>query len=84
MKKEYDSLIKNNTWELVDKPQGKNVIGCKWVFALKRKPNGDIDSYKTRLIAHGCSQKFNIDYQETFAPVVRHSTVRLVLALEAK
>lgn len=84
MQKEYDSLIKNKTWTLVDRPNGKNIIGCKWVFALKRKPNGEVEKYKARLVAHGCSQKYNVDYQETFAPVVRHSVIRLFLSLAAQ
>lgn len=81
MKKEYASLMKNGMWILVDKPHGKNIIGNKWVFALKKKPDGTIEKFKARLVAHGCSQKYSIDYEETFAPVVRHSTIRLVLAI---
>ena len=84
MEKEYNSLMKNKTWILVDKPKGKNVIGSKWVFALKRKPDGSIEKYKARLVAHGCSQMYNVDYTETFAPVVRHTTIRTILALAAK
>ena len=53
-------------------------------FAIKRKPEGSIERYKARLVAQGCSQKFNIDYRETFAPVVRHSTIRIILELAAQ
>ena len=81
MEIEYNSLINNKTWNIVDRPAAKNVIGCRWVFVIKRKPDGSIDKYKARLVAQGCSQKYNIDYRETYAPVVRHSTIRIVLAL---
>lgn len=83
MQREYDSLVKNQTWELVDKPKNKNIISCKWVFALKRKADGSIEKFKARLVARGCAQKYNVDFKETYAPVVRHSTIRLVLALAA-
>uniref|UniRef100_W8AQ86 Retrovirus-related Pol polyprotein from transposon TNT 1-94 n=1 Tax=Ceratitis capitata TaxID=7213 RepID=W8AQ86_CERCA len=84
MNAEYESLMRNGTWELVDRPKNGNVIGCKWVFSIKRNPDGSTEKYKARLVALGCSQKYNVDYCETFAPVVRHSTIRLILALAAK
>ena len=51
------------------------------MLVIKRKPDGSIDKYKARLVAQGCSQNYNIDYRETYAGVVRHSTIRIVLAL---
>ncbi|CAD6997394.1 unnamed protein product [Ceratitis capitata] len=84
MNAEYESLMRNGTWELVDRPKNGNIIGCKWVFSIKRNPDGSIEKYKARLVALGCSQKYNVDYCETFAPVIRHSTIRLILALAAK
>ena len=60
------------------------MIRYKWVFALKRSYNGFVEKYKARLVAQDCSQKPNVDYKETFAPVVRHSTIRLILPLSAK
>lgn len=73
--------MKNKTWVLVDRLKSANVIGCKWVFAIKRRPDGSVEKYKARLVARGCSQKYNVDYKETFAPVVRHSTIRTILSL---
>ncbi|XP_053968779.1 uncharacterized protein LOC128870209 [Anastrepha ludens] len=84
MELEHDTLMKNNTWELVEKPSNKNVIGCKWVFAVKRNQEGVVERYKARLVANGCAQKINVDITDTYAPVVRHSTVRILLALAAK
>lgn len=81
MNKEYSSLVENNTWDLVNAPNNQNIIGCKWVFTTKRNADGDIEKYKARLVAQGCFQKENVDYFETYAPVVRHPTIRLILAL---
>lgn len=80
MNEEFQSLIKNRTWDLVDLPVGRRPIKSKWVFCIKRDQHGNIDKYKSRLVAKGCSQKFGIDYNETFSPVVRYSSLRLILA----
>ena len=63
---------------------GGKTIGVKWIFKTKIKENGEIDKYKARLVAKGYSQKHGIDYTEVFAPVARHDTIRLVIALAAK
>jgi hypothetical protein len=81
MSKEFDALIQQGTWELVPQPQATNLIGCKWVYRIKRKPNGDIDRYKARLVAKGFHQRPGLDYTETFSPVVKPTTIRLVLSL---
>ena len=78
---EYQSLLKNDTWELVDLPPGKNVIGCKWVFKLKKNVDGSISRYKARLVAQGYSQQAGLDYNEVFAPVARYTSIRTVLAI---
>jgi len=84
MQKEYASLIKNNTWSLVDLPKGQKTIGCKWVYSIKTNKAGQTERYKARLVAKGCSQQYGVNYFETFSPVVRYSTIRLVLALAAE
>jgi hypothetical protein len=68
---------------VVDKPANINLISTKWVFKIKRLPNGQIDKYKARLCARGFTQEYGIDYFETFAPVVRMESLRILLALAA-
>ena len=78
---EYDSLIKNHTWDLVEPPEGKNIVGCKWVFKLKHNADGSIDRYKARLVAQGYSQEPGQDYDEIYAPVAKYTSIRSVLAI---
>jgi histone deacetylase 1/2 len=78
---EYKALMNNKTWQLVPPPNGKNVIDCKWVYKVKRKADGTIDRYKARLIAKGFRQRYGIDYEDTFSPVVKAATIRLILSI---
>lgn len=81
MNDEYQSLMNNHTWDLVELPKGCKAIRNKWVFKLKTDSAGKIDRYKARLVAKGCSQRPGIDYMETYSPVVRYSSIRLLMAM---
>jgi hypothetical protein len=77
-------LSKNKTWELTELPKGKKPIGCKWVFKKKEAVSEkEGERFKARLVAKGYSQRHGIDYDEVFSPVVRHTSIRAVLALVA-
>ena len=78
---EFEALMKNKTWVLVPPPPNQNVIGCRWVYKLKLKPDGSIDRYRARLVAKGFHQTHGFDYFETFSPVVKPNNIHVVLSL---
>ena len=80
---EMASLLANNTWELVELPPGAKPITAKWVFKIKRGPNGEVERYKARLVARGFEQREGVDYQEVFAPTSKQATLRALLSLAA-
>ncbi|XP_057826602.2 retrovirus-related Pol polyprotein from transposon TNT 1-94 isoform X1 [Cryptomeria japonica] len=81
MDEEYGSIIKNDVWDIVPRPKGKSVVSSKWLFKIKHNADGSIEKYKARFVARGFSQKKGIDYEETFAPVVRYTSIRSIIAI---
>jgi len=83
MNMEYEALMKNQTLDLVPYPNEHNVIGNKWVYKVKYNSIGEIEKYKTRLIAKGFAQKYGVDYEKTFTPMEKMSIFKVILSLLA-
>ena len=80
MDEEFQAFKQQATWSLVPLPDSKNVVGCKWVYKLKRHSDGSIARYKARLVAKGFHQQYGVDFEETFSPVIKPPIVRLILS----
>ncbi|KAK1680872.1 hypothetical protein QYE76_041720 [Lolium multiflorum] len=84
MDEELVSIRDNNTWKLVDLPNGQKAIGLKWVYKIKKDAQGNLVKHKARLVAKGYVQEQGVDFEEVFAPVARMESVRLIIALAAQ
>jgi hypothetical protein len=83
MTEEYQSILKNDVWDIVPRPEGKSVVTSKWIYKIKHAADGSVEKYKARFIAQGFSQVERIDYEETFAPVARYTSICTIIALTA-
>jgi len=81
MADEFTALVSHGTWHLVHWPSASNLIGCKWAFRIKRNPDGTVDCFKARFMAKGFNQRPGVDYTETFSPVIKPTTIRLILSI---
>ena len=84
MVEEYDSIMRNEVWEVVLRLEGKSVVTSRWIYKVKYVADGSIEKHKARFVARGFSQVEGIDYDETFAPVARYASIRIVIAIVAE
>jgi hypothetical protein len=81
---EYNSIIKNDVWEVVPRPEGKSLVTSRWLYKLKHAADGSIEKYKARFVAWGFSKVEGVDYDETFVPVARYTSIREVISIAAE
>jgi hypothetical protein len=83
MAEEYQSIMQNDVWDVFPRPKEKSVVSLKWIYKTKHTADGSIEKYKARFVARGFSKKQGIDYEETFAPVARYTSIKTILSLVA-
>jgi hypothetical protein len=84
MMEEYSSIMRNDVWEIVPRPDGNSLVTSRWTFKIKHVADGNIEKYKARFVARGFSQKEGVDYEETFAPVAKYASIRAVISTTSK
>lgn len=83
MIEEYHSIMRIDVWDVVLRPKGKSVVTSKWIYKIKDAVDGSVEKYKTRFVARGFSQKEGMDYEETFSPLARYTSIRVILLIVA-
>jgi hypothetical protein len=83
MTEEHQSIMKNDVWEIVPRPKEKLVVTSKWVYKIKHAVDESVDKYKARFVVGGFSQGEGEDYDKTFAPVARYTSIRAIMSLVA-
>jgi hypothetical protein len=78
---EYRSIIKKNVWYIVPRPKYKSMVSSKWIYKIKHPANGSVEKFKARIVARGFTQKEGIDYEESFAPISKYTSIRTIIAL---
>jgi hypothetical protein len=81
MMEEYQSIVKNHVWQVVSRPEGKSVVTSRWIYKIKHVADGGIEKYNTRFVARGFSQKEGEDYEETFAPIAKYTSIRSIIVI---
>jgi hypothetical protein len=83
MQHDYDSLMDNGTWELVDLPADRKIVNSMWIYKITSDTKAEVYRFKARFVAKGCSQPAGLDYTETFSPVIRMASLRQFMAIDA-
>jgi hypothetical protein len=81
MMEEYSSIMKNDVWEVVPRPEGKSMVGSRWIYKIKHETDGSVDKFKARFVAKDFSQKEGIDFSETFEPMARYSSIMAMISI---
>jgi hypothetical protein len=81
MLEEYRSIIKNNVWDIVPRPKDKSVVSSKWIYKIKHATDGSVEKFKEIFVARGFTQKEGIDYEETFSPIARYTSIQTIIDL---
>ena len=81
MVEEYNSIMKNDVWEVVPRPEDRSIVGSRWIYKIKYIADGSLEKCKARFVAKGYAQKEGIDYEETFAPVAIYTSIKSVISL---
>jgi hypothetical protein len=81
MIEEYESILKNDVWEVVPRPQGKSIVTSKWIYKIKHAADDSVEKFKAIFVARGISRKEGIDYDEIFSPISKYSSIIIIISL---